>query len=414
MLSIFVDEKWPDSNGLTDMSWTHLPAKGQDVITGVAHDSEELPKTRKIELVVPASIVSLTSVDTPKQNQKVMMKALRFAVEEQVIDDPEVLHVAPADDYSKTGRLPVAIIDRKWLTKTLDLLAEKEIFPEAVRVETLLLPIEENGITVVWNGKDGFMKTGEFEGGALDTGDTRKPPTALKMAIDNARANGEAPEKIAVYLTDNATAPNTALWGLELGTRLEIKEDFWNLDSEALDIKRRGINLLQGDITPSHNIRKVAKRGRFTAGLFIVVILAHSGFVFTDWLALKMESERLQTKIHGTFKTAFPKARAIVDPPLQMRRNLAELRWRAGGKDNNDLIPMLVTITQATADTAKIESFEYNKGVMKIDIVTPTKSEFSSAHDNLIEKGLDVKSGAGKLFDYGLKTRITVIRKNMR
>ncbi|VAX16276.1 hypothetical protein MNBD_NITROSPINAE01-503, partial [hydrothermal vent metagenome] len=113
MLSIFIDEKWPDSNGIADLSWTLFKTGDAEAITGIAHDKSELPKTRKVEVVVPASVASITAVDVPKQNRKLMIKALRFVVEEESADDPEKLHVAPADDYLPDGRLPVAIIDRQ-------------------------------------------------------------------------------------------------------------------------------------------------------------------------------------------------------------------------------------------------------------------------------------------------------------
>jgi len=414
MLSIFIDEKWPDSNGVADLSWTLFKTGDAEAITGIAHDRSELPKTRKIEVVVPASVASITAVDVPKQNRKLMIKALRFVVEEESVDDPEKLHVAPADDYLPDGRLPVAIIDRQWLAKTLDLLAEKEIYPEAIRVETLLLPLEKSGISILWNGKDGFMRTGRFSGGALDTGTSSHPPRALKLAIAEAVAQKSAPEKITLYLANGTSPPNTALWTLDLGTLLEIKQDKWNLGESATNVKERGINLLQGDIAPSHQMQKAAQQGRLTMSLILITGLAYFGYVFTDWMLLKMEEKKLNEQMRNTFKTAFPKAKSIVDPPLQMRRNLADLRWRAGGKDDNDLIPMLATITQAIAQTAKIAGFEYDKGVVKMELVTTGDKEFFVARDNLVAKGLNVKPGPGKRYDYGFKTELTVTRKNIQ
>ncbi|VAX20663.1 hypothetical protein MNBD_NITROSPINAE01-590 [hydrothermal vent metagenome] len=343
-----------------------------------------------------------------------MIKALRFVVEEESADDPEKLHVAPADDYLPDGRLPVAIIDRQWLAKTLDLLAEKEIFPEAIRVETLLLPIEESGISILWNGKDGFMRTGQFTGGALDTGTASHPPQALKLAIAEAIAQKSAPEKITLYLANGTPPPNTALWTLDLGTLLEIKQEKWNMGESATNVKERGINLLQGDIVPAHQMQRAAQQGRLTVSLILIIGLAYLGYVFTDWMFLKMEAEKLNGQMHDTFKTAFPKAKSIVDPPLQMRRNLAELRWRAGGKDDSDLIPMLATITQAIAQTAKIAGFEYDKGIVKIELVTTGDKEFFVARDNLVAQGLNVKPGPGKRYDYGFKTQLTVTRKNIQ
>jgi hypothetical protein len=69
----------------------------------------------------------------------------------------------------------------------------------------------------------------------------------------------------------------------------------------------------------------------------------HGLLTIADWSRLAYEARGLRGDMDAAFRKAFPEAKAVVDPALQMRRNIADLRRAAGEADAADFVPMLVS-----------------------------------------------------------------------
>lgn len=55
---------------------------------------------------------------------------------------------------------------------------------------------------------------------------------------------------------------------------------------------------------------------------------------------LEGQKQKLNAAMESRFRAVFPDAVAVVDPSLQMRRKLAELRHGAGLPDDGDFLPI--------------------------------------------------------------------------
>ncbi|MCX7271854.1 MAG: type II secretion system protein GspL, partial [Burkholderiales bacterium] len=64
------------------------------------------------------------------------------------------------------------------------------------------------------------------------------------------------------------------------------------------------------------------------------------------WAQLARERTELRQAMEAGFRQAFPKAQVVVDPLLQMRRQTAELRLRAGQDGPEDFLPLLLRFTR--------------------------------------------------------------------
>ncbi|HPU52961.1 MAG TPA: type II secretion system protein GspL, partial [Burkholderiaceae bacterium] len=85
------------------------------------------------------------------------------------------------------------------------------------------------------------------------------------------------------------------------------------------------------------------------------------------WAQLSRERVELRTRMEATFRQAFPKAQVVVDPLLQMQRQTADLRLRAGQSGPEDFLPLLTRFTQALGPRAadSLASLEYREGRLK-------------------------------------------------
>ena len=85
------------------------------------------------------------------------------------------------------------------------------------------------------------------------------------------------------------------------------------------------------------------------------------------WAQLTRERTELRQRMEATFRQAFPKAQVVVDPMLQMQRQTADLRLRAGQSGPEDFLPLLTRFTQALGPRAadSLASLEYREGRLK-------------------------------------------------
>jgi general secretion pathway protein L len=73
--------------------------------------------------------------------------------------------------------------------------------------------------------------------------------------------------------------------------------------------------------------------------------------------------------MESAFRKAFPDAKSVVDPALQMRRNFADLRRAAGEADASDLVPMLAKLAPALAAIgARPQSVRFDRGELELDL----------------------------------------------
>jgi general secretion pathway protein L len=108
----------------------------------------------------------------------------------------------------------------------------------------------------------------------------------------------------------------------------------------------------------------------------------------------------LQADMAASFRQAFPEARVVVDAPLQMRRNLADLRHAAGQPDSSDFLPLLAKVAPIISGVAQIQSMQYEHGMLKLELRLHSGS-LADLRPRLLSTGLNaefdnsaVKTGA--------------------
>ena len=96
------------------------------------------------------------------------------------------------------------------------------------------------------------------------------------------------------------------------------------------------------------------------AGVMAALQLA---FTAADAWRLDRERAALEARREAVFRAAFPEARTVVDPGLQMARNLAELRHARGLAADDDFLAQL---TRAARGGVPVKSIEYASGNLQV------------------------------------------------
>jgi general secretion pathway protein L len=331
---------------------------GREPVLGEGRIAELPRRADRIQLVVPATQVLIVRARVPQAARR-PGSVLAFAVEEKTAGEPDANQVSWMGAVGDEDVL--AVIDKQGLARWRDALGAVGIHGYEVHCEMLLLPWTTGEWSLAWNGSEGFVRTGEFEG----------------------------PTSIAIY-ADADTAPELEAWTRELGiaTRLAGSRDWRTATADA------GVSVAQ-ERQRWRSLAGTAKSLRPAAWILGAALAIHAVALVVDWTSLASEQRALRQQMEARFRAAFPDAVAVVDPALQMRRKLVEARHAAGQSDNGDFLPMIDKVAAAMkelpAGGVRILSFE--NGRMTLELAARDEA-VQRIVSRLVQSGLSVEPAA--------------------
>ncbi len=343
LLRIHLPPDWPDTDAAATLPWCRIGARGERIDAGRA-PLAGLPSADACELVIPSELVLLTTAALPRGSRQKLRQLLPYAIEDRLGGEPETVHVATGHAVGD-GQTALAAIDKGWLARALLRLRERDLRPRNAWPETLLPPLPAGGWVMVWSGGGGFLRSGAQAGLHLDGGSAEAPPPALLLSLAQARAAGHPPQALQVRLEEGVAPPPWNVWRDALGIPVEAGAPWAPLQQPEIAVG--AINLLQGTFAGSDLRRSGWQALRLPLALAALIALVQVGATTTEWLLLDREKQRLRASMERSFREAFPDARVVVDAPLQMQRNLAELRHAGGEALPSDFVPLLARAAAA-------------------------------------------------------------------
>lgn len=350
-------------------------------------------RTGRVQLIIPAAQVLLTRARLPPAAKRRASTILAFAVEEETLREPDANQVSWIGFTGDDDVL--AVVDRKQLQYWLDALDTAGMRVDGMYCETLLLPWIAGEWSLAWDGREGFVRTGEFEGAATDCGSQALPPLSLQLMLEDAEKRGARPVSIALYTMapadepagERMLVPDIDVWQRELGVTIRLGGD-WDW--------RKGLT------DASVNLLRERKRGRIFSGLtarlrpaaWIVggALALHAIALAANWTLLASEQRALRQQMESRFRATFPDAVAVVDPALQMRRKLAEVRHAAGVPDSGDFLPMIemaaVSLKELAPDS--LRAITYEDARMTLELAAIDEAAMRHMVARLRENGLSV------------------------
>ena len=349
----------------------------------------ELPRgADRVALVIPAAQVLITRASLPQGARRRAGSVLAFAVEEATAAEPEANQVSwlGAVGEKAAHADALAVLDKRGLQRWRDALEAVGLRAPEVHSEILLLPRSSGEWSLAWDGREGFVRSGEFEGAATDAGDHASPPLALRMMLEEAQARGAAPDAIAVYPISPAAAPDLAAWQRDLAIPLRAA-GAWNWRTAPA---HAGIGLAQERarwrITPA-----ALASLRPAAWIAAAALAIHGVALIADWMLLAAEQRAVRARMEARFRSAFPDA-AVADPALQMRRQLAAARHRAGLPDGGDFAPMIEKVAAGLKElpAGGLRTVSYESGRMTLELAPVEQAMLRRTVARLVQAGLMV------------------------
>lgn len=350
----------------------------------------ELPRrAERVQLVVPAAEVLITRATLPPAARRQAGSVLAYAVEDETVGEPDAGQVSWLGSAGDEDVL--AVVDKAGLKRWLDALDAAGIRIPEVHCETLLLPWDAGEWSLAWGGREGIVRTGEFEGAATDCGDRASPPLSLRLMLDEAHTRNERPASIALYITGPDTAPDTtpdvAAWQRELGVAVRLA-GAWEWQAAA---SQAGVSLAQ-ERRRWRMAPGALPRLRPAAWIVGAALVIQAVALIIDWTSLAREQRTLRQDMVARFSATFPDAVAVVDPALQMRRKLAEARHAAGLVDRSDFLPMIEQVAAGVKQlpAGAVHSVSYQGGRMTLELSAVDEASVRRIVARLLQSGLSV------------------------
>lgn len=411
-LRLHIDEKWLESDGLGPVKWSVSGKGGSAARSGVAESLADIPVCDYTEVVAPASAALLTSVKTPGKSLRLFRKTLRFAVEDQIISDPSAVHVA-AGPVGPDNVMPVAVADRGWMRKALDILADNGIYPRAMLVEPLVLPIENGSWSVGLFGVSGALRTGLFTGAPLDMAEDGAPPPILEMALAEARKKKTEPAGINIFLMNGSAPLDVNSWEERLGVPVTVSGP--QEDTGGRAVRGKSLNLLQGEFAPAMRFSAIIPHLKIPAILLAIAASLHIASYFVESWMMKRESQRLTAETTELFRKVFPEIASVTDPTAQMSYKLQELKTLAGEDENSGEFLVLMGKTAPLLPAgAKMRSVKHSSAGLELKLVFQGENDSKTFKDKVAGLGLEALTKEEPKDEKGFLAEFSIAEKGKK
>jgi len=358
---------------------------------------EALPALKSAVLVFDARDVTLLAVKLPPLSGARLARALPNLVEDALLQDPQSCAFALGPQLPD-GRRLVAVIDRGWLEFVVGAFERRGVRLVAAWPAQLALPWSAQ-TPANWTlacVHDGLaVRTGQFEGFGWSAG---TDASARTEAIDSVLQTGSLSTGPVAQLRVLAESSD---WRDSVSRACEARQ--LSFSFEGLAVAQDGaVNLLDGrrGTAGSRLIASIDWRSwRLPAAIAAACLAAWLVGLNLQWGQMARERAALRSGMEAMFRDTFPDARVVIDPLLQMQRQVAELRLNTGRSAADDFLPMLSRLSLALGARANdaLESLDYRGGRIHLrfrDTFLAGASARETLKADLAQRGLTLEFDA--------------------
>lgn len=389
------------------VAWVIVDESGQSghMFQGGLDEVAEYVSGNKIVVLVPSMFFMFASATLPATNRQRTLKALPYVLEDQLADDVEDLHFAigPRD---AEGQTPCAVVRREFMSNWLVWLKSFGIQPHIMLPDVLGSPLDKNHWTIVRDGPYYYVRTQGNSGFVVE-----QTNAALILSLALAEAGDNKPEQI--YLADVDPQAGPLLDISQLDCPVESRDFASEATAWWRDVADKPeLDLLQGDFSRREQIGKYWKPWVPAAAMLAGIILLQLIVSAVDYVRFSGKLETLQEEIITTYKTAFPEAKKIVNPRVQMEQKLKALK--GGGGNTEGFLNILSRSGEVLAGTQglDIRNMRYRDGKLEISMDLGDLQILDKLKQQLTEKaGLKVEILSANAKGNKVESRIQVVER---
>lgn len=379
----------------------------QMIDKGTLYDPPVAGLGDKVIVCIPGSKLLLTRVSLPNSNVNRLRKIVPFALEELILDDVEDVHFAIAHP-EKDENTPVAVIQKLLLTENLTSIERLGLNPTVMVPDCLCIPFSEQTWTVFVENDIAMVRTDR------DIGFSCEIDILILMLTQYLKEEHIShPANLKSY--NVPTELQNEIMAISFESEVEFSTFDVSGNTEMLFLEQYlentpSLNLLQGGYSRRQKMGQQFKPWAPVAGLLaawlvlaLVIDIVNFNKLSTNVAALNQE----QVKI---FKQAFPDARKIVNPRVQMEARLKQLRKKAGKNSSSATTMLAITAkTLKKYNVIGIKTLRYRDSRLDVDIQLKNLQVLDELKEKLTNNGKwDVEVLSATSRDKFVESRIQI------
>ncbi|OGI42065.1 MAG: type II secretion system protein GspL [Candidatus Muproteobacteria bacterium RBG_16_64_11] len=337
----------------------------------------------------------MTRVNLPTRQRAKILQALPFALEDQLLGEPETLYFSYRN--LPDGSLAVAVTAQERFQGWLAAFKAAGLHLVGLCPVTLRPPLEEGCWSIGFDAEEVYVRSGELAGFACPVS-LAAPPAVLRAALREAGEQGRAPRELIAY---NPPAQfSSAAWSEALGLPVSVREQ--------PAAGPAPFNLLQREFAPSGELRESLRAMRPAAIMLGAWLIAAVALNLWQWWSLASDQRAARAEMTELFQKSFPEAKTVVDPGLQMERNLAILQANSGMVAPSDMLSLLNKTSQILQGNpqTKLRGLQYGDGALTLDLNFPDFKVMETMKNALAGRGLQVEILSANSRGTGVDTRL--------
>lgn len=354
-LRILLNEHWPEP---AQTAWVLIGNDGKVESEGTS-DPRHWPAAQHTEAFLTGAQMSWISVRVPNASVREQAKSIRFALEEQLVREPDSQHITPTLQEAESWSVLVAARERMKQLNSQFIAIGRPL--DALFCAAQNVPWEEGVWSVAINETSVWVKTAAHGGFSDDLPSDGSCPTLLTCAVELARTNGTLPHTLRVYGVDVRTI-NVKQWGETLGLPIEV-DPVWTWHTGATEPK----NLLHGEFSSRHRDGATLKLLKPACLLMGLVITAHLVLGTVQVLVRRSQLNSYKAEMTQLLRSQMPNI-SIQNPASQLRNELNKQRTAHGQIADDEAISLLADLSAAMgADAnAAIAQIKYEAGSLTV------------------------------------------------
>lgn len=347
-------------------TWSHVNSQGEltsRIDSGSLQDAAAAAVQHKVVVLLESSNVHLNHVKLPTSNRQKMLRAIPYALEDQLAEDIEDFHFVVGNTDAHYGT-PVAGIRKDTIEQLLGDFQQAGISIDAIIPDAICTPVAPGQWSVLFHDGKALVHFESLIGTVIDA-------VNLPLLIEASLSKAEnKPEKIVCFHLD--------------GEEPEQLQQAFDTDIETIKIaynnhplvvfcgqyeNARSLNLLQGGYKPKRKSTGHWYRWRLAASMAAVWLLLYSAITLSELNNYKSRNAELGIEIEDIYQKAFPGSKRIVNPRVQMEQKLNDLRNGLGAQGSQflALLTDAVPIVAAQKDIS-IQSIDFRNNRMEMGL----------------------------------------------
>lgn len=416
-----------EGEGSWQFDWLLLDAGGLPAAQGQQQLQTDIEQTLaqndldQVRLIglLPAYRVSYCRAHIPARQARYIRQALPFAVEEQLAQDIETLHLALGTRRGDNWDV-AAIDDREMEAWTQHLDNWQGTVLTALYADANLIPLGDAYIGIVLEADDALIRV-------ADGGWFRIPVQGLGMFVESllleaSQADVVKPERmLKIYGSEDALeAQRVSLTALEQEEGVSVRREVIGISTTALlghshyGGLNDAVNLCQGKYEPDTGRGGLWRQWRVAAAVAGVWFLLQLGVEVGQGFYYQRQAEQLEAQALQMYRSVFPQEPGLtpqnLERRLQARLNAADSQ----GQDLNFLTLLRHAGYQYSVmpgrNQTQFNAINYSRqqGQLRLDVKADAFGRLDTLKTGLEQAGLQAQIGSVVNEATGARGRITV------